>query len=138
MGTGPPPTTKLASSDNLATLLCTKPPELEAQEAVRADESLFLQPEGGWEAGSTRPAQSTGGARPAAAQALAHPAKPAAGPHSWASLACPANLAELGSLLTKSSATGKVKDTGKGVKITQAKGRGGVVGNGICEESLTG
>lgn len=44
MGPGPPPRPGLASS-NLATLLGIKPPELEAQEAGRVDESLFLQRE---------------------------------------------------------------------------------------------
>lgn len=43
VGTGPPPSAGLASSNNLATLLCIKPPELEAQDAGRVDESLFLQ-----------------------------------------------------------------------------------------------
>ena len=43
MGTGLPPSTGLASSDNLAVLPGTKPPELEALEAGRVDESLFLQ-----------------------------------------------------------------------------------------------
>lgn len=43
VGTGPPPSAGLASSNNLATLLCINPPELEAQDAGRVDESLFLQ-----------------------------------------------------------------------------------------------
>lgn len=74
VGTGPPPSAGLASSNNLATLLCINPPELEAQDAGRVDESLFLQSQREVRRRGSAPPHPQ--ARPAqsiwAAQALAH------------------------------------------------------------------
>lgn len=126
-GPGPPPSAGLASSSNLAVLPGTKPPELEALEAGRVDESLFLQSprEAGRRSRPPTPEPRCPRGLPGPQQLKLRPTSRNRRRFPRASQANPSNLpARLDFSCLSLQGPGKIKGTRKVGKITQDKEQG--------------